>query len=144
SPPDAGDAASSWSAFVHDHRTGILLSAYLSGLAVVFFLWFLGALANWMREGGEGRLAAVALASGAVLAMLAALSVAIQGAVAWVSFAAAIWFLIAGATFARTGFFSPQGAVGLIALIAFLVWVGKVSIALFLRGRLAVAGPTRP
>ncbi len=46
----------------------------------------------------------------------------------------ALWFLVGGATYARTGFFSPDGAYGFIGFLAFLVWVLLTSILLLQRG----------
>src|SRR5260221_4495821 len=43
-PPDINSSPATISGFYSDHRTGILVSMYIGGLAVVPFLWFLGSL----------------------------------------------------------------------------------------------------
>ena len=40
-PPDINASPGTISAFYSDHRTAILVSAYIGGLAVPVFLWFL-------------------------------------------------------------------------------------------------------
>ncbi len=176
SPPNAGDSPDKWLSFFQDHRTALLISAYLSGLAVVFFLFFLGSLVTRLRATGEQRLAAVTLGGGIVLAGVGLMGCAIQASLAWtighdatgaisagdvkmlnlvpmfafafplaafagaasiaawrsnfwpswfsqLGLVAALWFIVAGAALSMHGFFSPHGAFGFIAFLAFLVWM---------------------
>ena len=60
-----------------DHRSALLWSGYLGGLAVVFVLWFVGTVASYLRRHGAGRLAAIALGGG-----VAATGVALAGGLA--------------------------------------------------------------
>ncbi len=48
------------------HGSGIQAQLFLTGIAGVFFLWFLGSLRSYLREaeGGTGRLSAVAFGAG--------------------------------------------------------------------------------
>lgn len=82
-PPDTGDSAATWVSFIEAHRTAILANAYVSGLAIVFFLFFLGSLVTRLRAAGEQRLGAVALGGGLVLAGLALIWMSMQAAIAW-------------------------------------------------------------
>lgn len=65
-PPTADDSPSEIAKFAVDKRDEILTGNFLLGLAVLAFLWFLGALRSYLRaaEGGEGRLSAAAFGAG--------------------------------------------------------------------------------
>ena len=49
-------------------RGQVLVSALLFGLAVVLLLWFAAAIANQLRQSGEGRVGATVVAMGTVRA----------------------------------------------------------------------------
>jgi hypothetical protein len=84
SSPDTDDSTgkvvAEWSKNDSQQMTGAILSA----LAVVPFLWFLGALRSALRvaEGGTGRLSATAFAGGLILAGFAVADASLQFAVA--------------------------------------------------------------
>ena len=175
SPPSSGDPAQQYVAFLTDHRTAYLVRGYLTGLALVFFVWFLVSWTVRMRAGGEPRLASIAYGGGLLLAGWALLAISIQTVFAWrlagetdpgtvkavilvpefgfayplVALAAAstiailrsrmlptwvglygvvatLWFAVSGAAYAKSGFFSPDGA---FSLAAFLMFLGGVLIA---------------
>jgi hypothetical protein len=46
---------------------------------------------------------------------------------AWLTLVPAVLFLLAGLALKSTGFFSPSGAMGFIAFIAFVVWIALSS-----------------
>jgi len=83
SPPSAGDPASDVVAWFDEHETALLTSGYLSGLALIFFVWFLGSLQRRLRDGGEPRLAVIAFGGGLVLAGIALLGNATAQYLAW-------------------------------------------------------------
>ena len=78
-PPKADDPVSKIIAYGVDHRTALLTGGYLSGLAVVFALWFAGSLRSYLRsmEGGTGRLSAVAFGGGLVSGSVALAATAV-------------------------------------------------------------------
>jgi hypothetical protein len=65
-PPKADDSSEKIATFFTDHRSDILTSNLVLGVAAVLFLWFLGTLRSYLRaaEGGEGRLSAAAFGGG--------------------------------------------------------------------------------
>jgi hypothetical protein len=71
-----------------ERRSQVLVSSYLFGLAVVFFVWFLGSLRSQLRqaEGTTGRLSAVAFAGGILTASTlffqGTLNIALAGGIA--------------------------------------------------------------
>ncbi|HWQ24934.1 MAG TPA: hypothetical protein VNK94_12575 [Gaiellaceae bacterium] len=83
SPPSADDPAADVVAWFDKHETALLTSGFLSGLALVFFVWFLGSLHRRLRDGGEPRLAVVAFGGGLLLAAVALLGIATQQYLAW-------------------------------------------------------------
>src|SRR5439155_2142209 len=78
-PPKADDPVSKIIAYGLDHRTALLTGGYLSGLSVVFALWFAGSLRSYLRqlEGGTGRLSAVACGGGLVSGSVALAATAV-------------------------------------------------------------------
>ena len=61
-----------------NHRTALLWSSYLGGLATVLLLWFAGAMSGYLRRHGAGRLATTSVA-GAVAAAGVALAGGLAG-----------------------------------------------------------------
>lgn len=82
-PPDAGDPGAKFTAFLTDHRTALLVGAYIGLLGVVFFIWFLGSLVTTMRDRGEPRVAAIAFGAGLLGGGLALFAFTMQTALAW-------------------------------------------------------------
>lgn len=184
SPPTLDDPASDVVAWFEEHETALLANGYISGLALVFFVWFLASLYRRLRDGGEARLGVVALGGGLVLATFALVAVSLQQYLAWglaadldeetvralwvlwagglgwvfplaivvgapalaalksgvfpqwygaAGVIAALWFLVGGAAYANSGFFSPTGAFQWIGFLAFLVWVLVASVLMLIR-----------
>ncbi|HEX2069292.1 MAG TPA: hypothetical protein VHH54_03720, partial [Actinomycetota bacterium] len=70
--------------YFREHRDGLLVAGYLTGLAVAFALWFTGSLrSHLMRaEGGTGRMASVAFGGGLVAGTIALIGTAMTSALA--------------------------------------------------------------
>ncbi|HLE98607.1 MAG TPA: hypothetical protein VI540_01830 [Gaiellaceae bacterium] len=83
SPPTLDDPASDVVAWFEEHETALLANGYISGLALVFLVWFLASLYRRLRDGGEARLGVVALGGGLVLATFALIAVSLQQYLAW-------------------------------------------------------------
>lgn len=81
-PPKVGDSAEDVAAYFTDDRSRVLLSSFLFAVGVALFLWFAGAVANTLRERGEGRVAATAIATGAAWAAIQLVLTAIGAALA--------------------------------------------------------------
>jgi hypothetical protein len=81
SPPTVADSPAEWAAHLQDHRTALLISSYLTGLALVFFLFFLGSFVSRLRGAGEARLATVALGGGLVTAWVGWMS--LEASLTW-------------------------------------------------------------
>lgn len=144
-PPALDDPASEVVAWFEEHETALLANGYISGLAFVFFVWFLASLYRRLRDGGEARLGVVALGGGLILATFALISVTLQQYLAWglatdldeetVRMLWALWFgglgwgfplaVLVGATAlaALKSRVFPQwhGAIGVIVTLWFLV-----------------------
>jgi hypothetical protein len=69
SPPTATDSTRDVRDFLVDERDSLQAATYITGLALIAFLWFLGTLRGHLRawEGGAGRFTAVAFGSGIAL-----------------------------------------------------------------------------
>lgn len=68
-PPKASDSAASIARSLSDDRGVILVGMWIAGAALVFALWFLSAVAEWLRQAGRDAdrpLASAAAAGGAV------------------------------------------------------------------------------
>jgi len=67
-PPAISDPIGDIKSFYVDHSGNIQASAFLTGLAAFFFLWFLGSLTAALRraESGGGRLATIAFGAGVI------------------------------------------------------------------------------
>jgi hypothetical protein len=85
SPPAAGDPAADWASFVQDHRSALLTSMCLSGLAVIAYLVFLGTVSTRLRAAGQELLAVVALGGGLVTAAVWYVWLSFEGVLAWTS-----------------------------------------------------------
>jgi hypothetical protein len=85
SPPAADDSLGQIQGYFREHRDGLLLSGYLTGLAIAFALWFTGSLrSHLMRAEGEtGRMASVAFGGGLVAGAIALIGTAVTSALAF-------------------------------------------------------------
>jgi hypothetical protein len=64
-PPKTSDSVGHLTRAFSDHRHAILVASYVGGLGALAFLWFLGALREFLRTGAEERgLATTAIAGG--------------------------------------------------------------------------------
>jgi hypothetical protein len=84
-PPAPDDPLPDIKAYYADHRTALLLAAYLGGLGVALSLWFIAALRGVLRraEGGEGTLALAMFAGGLVVNALALLGAIVTATLAF-------------------------------------------------------------
>ena len=113
--PKVGDSSGDIASFYTDHRSRVLTAMILFGFAFLFLIWFVGAVANILREAGEGRLAATGL-------VLAAVWVALQASVTMMAGGLALNIAAAG----------DNGGV-LVALNT-ITWTGDVFAAFLLAG----------
>jgi hypothetical protein len=72
-PPKPNDSAVKIAKYFKDNQGSLKVGSYLSGLALVPFLWFLGSLFGRLRraEGGAGRVSGIALTGGVVTVPIA-------------------------------------------------------------------------
>jgi hypothetical protein len=80
--PKVDDSAATIASFYDSHRGRVLTSMVIYGIALLLLLWFIGTVANVLREAGEGRLAATSIAMGATFVGLQAGTIALTGALA--------------------------------------------------------------
>lgn len=146
--PPAGANAAKVLEWATDKRDAVLQAAYVSGLAMFMFLWWLGSLRSYLRskEGGQGRLSAIVFGAGLITVALGGLSttlsvmavmrlpeagdpaiaqllndgVTASFAVSWPPFAAMI-LATAVITMRKGAFPRWFGALGYVAAIACLV-----------------------
>jgi hypothetical protein len=78
--PKVGDSAQQIVSFYDGDRGRVLTGLVIFAIAFVLLLWFVGAVANALREAGEGRLAATTIAFAAVFVGIQAVSGATIGA----------------------------------------------------------------
>jgi hypothetical protein len=65
--PKVDASGSEVATFYSDHSGRVLTAVPIIGIAFLLFLWFAGAVANALRQGGEGRLAGTTVAIAAAL-----------------------------------------------------------------------------
>ena len=72
-PPKVTDSAAKITEYFTDNQDALKIGDFLSGLAVIAFLWFLGTLFQRVRaaEGGNGRVSGIALTGGVATAAVA-------------------------------------------------------------------------
>ena len=160
-PPAADASTSSIVTYYGDHRSALLVSAYLSGLAGVAFLWFLGSLVMALRrgEGDHARLSLICLVGGACTAAVAFATTGISASLAYgtnihgdAGAVRALYDLnlIAGVFIAFTlAVFVAAGSIVMIRSGAVSRWLGEagVVLAIFLLvvgGSFASSGPFAP
>ena len=86
--PKVSDSAEKVVDYLDSNRNQLIVGALLFAIGFVFFLWFAAAVANHLREHGEGRVAATVLVVGAafaavqfvVMALFATLAFSVAGA----------------------------------------------------------------
>ncbi|HSX21678.1 MAG TPA: hypothetical protein VLE97_02760 [Gaiellaceae bacterium] len=179
--PKASDSGDTYIAYITGHRDALLWRGYVVGIALLFFLWFIAAVAQRMRRLGEDRLAATMFGGGILLAGFALLQssgitwvawdhgAGLDGSnlkmfvnfgqfafafpwavfvgaasistlrtkmvpiwLSWYGIVLAVWILVAGASYAHSGFFSPTGWFGGLALIMFLIGTLLASVWMYM------------
>jgi hypothetical protein len=142
--PKVSDSAEKVVAYLDSNRSKLMLGAFLFALGFVFFLWFAAAVANHLRERGEGRVAATVLAAGAafaavqfvVMALFATLAFSVSGA-GDATLTKALYDLDVGLDNLdglAAGLFVLAAAIGLkrtASIPAWLAWAGFLVAALF-------------
>jgi hypothetical protein len=81
--PKGSDGGSTYVTYFTTHRDALLWRGFVGSLAMIFFIWFIAALAQRMRRQGEDRLAATTFGGGIVLASLGLLQLSTVSWVAW-------------------------------------------------------------
>jgi hypothetical protein len=85
-PPKISDSADEVVSYYTDDRGQVLVSSFLFAVGLVLLLWFAAAIANTLRERGEGRVAATVLAAAAawvpIQLVLTAMSAALAHSIA--------------------------------------------------------------
>jgi hypothetical protein len=76
--PKLGDSAEEVAAYFVDDRSRIVTGAIIFGLATIAFAWFVGAVATTLRNAGEGRLGATAIAAGGAMIGIALVILALN------------------------------------------------------------------
>jgi hypothetical protein len=118
-PPNVGASADSLTAFYGGNGTRILIAAVISGLAVLYLLWFAAALRTTLADAGQDGWGAAATAASAAVGGLLLLLTTVSAALA---------YSIAG-----------SGNPGLTSGLNDLVWAGVV-LTSFPRAMLIMAG----
>lgn len=147
-PPSPDDSLREVANYYEDHTGTIKAGAFLTGLAAVAFLWFLGSLWSAIRRNEETRrLATIAVGGGIVGLITAVTSIALNATVALAidsagatasvnpkfiyllsstiggmgNFGVAVLVLAVGVAAVRTGVF--PAAFGLVSLVLALGWI---------------------
>lgn len=81
-PPKVSDSADEVVSYYTDDRGQVLISSFLFAVGLVLLLWFAAAIANTLRERGEGRVAATVLAAAAAWVPIQLVLTAIGAALA--------------------------------------------------------------
>ncbi len=84
-PPQPDDPLGDIRAYFADHRTALLIAAYLGGLSAILSLWFIAGLRTVLRraEGGDGTLALAMFAGGLVVNGMALLGTVLSATLAF-------------------------------------------------------------
>jgi Domain of unknown function (DUF4386) len=142
--PKVSDSAEEVVNYFDSNRNQLIVGALLFATGFVFFLWFAAAVANHLREHGEGRVAATVLVAGAafaavqfvVMALFATLAFSVAGA-GDATLTKALYDLDVGLDNLdglAAGLFVLAAAVGLkrtASIPAWLAWAGLGVAALF-------------
>jgi hypothetical protein len=81
--PQIGASADAVAAFYAGHRTGILVAAFISGLAVLNLMWFAAAIRTTLADAGRDGWGAAATAASAMVGGLFLLLIAVGAASAY-------------------------------------------------------------
>lgn len=81
--PQAGASSDTLAAFYHANHTRILIAAFISGLAVLYLMWFAAAIRVTLADAGEDGWGAAATASSAAVGALLLLLTAINAGLAY-------------------------------------------------------------
>jgi hypothetical protein len=68
--PKTSDSAAEVVRYFDSNRSQVIAGSVIFAVGLVFLVWFAAAVANHLRENGEGRAAATVLAAGATFAAL--------------------------------------------------------------------------
>ncbi len=80
--PKVDDSAAKIASFYDGERGSVLTAMVIYGFTLLLLLWFIGTVANLLREAGEGRPAATSIAMGATFVGLQAATIALTGTLA--------------------------------------------------------------
>src|SRR5438093_1874893 len=83
SQPQVGASADALDAFYGGHRTGILIAAVFSGMAVLNLLWFAAAIRTTLADAGQDGWGAAATASSAAVGGLFLVLITVGAALAY-------------------------------------------------------------
>ncbi len=148
SPPKPTDGTAKIEEFFRDNQDNLKIGAYLNGIAMVPFLWFLGTLFGRLRraEGGTGRVSGIALTGGVVTAAIAMVANGVGAFAALNPEVSADSFRLSTILFGYVGFalavFTAATSAVLMRakyLEAWLGWAGAAVALLWLVGAAAVA-----
>lgn len=81
--PTVTDSADDVISYYDGNRGEVLVSAFLFTVGWILFLWFGAAIANLLRERGEGRVAATVIATASVLAAVQVAAATLQASLAY-------------------------------------------------------------
>lgn len=119
SQPGVNDSIQQIGSYYDGDRSRILTAGVILGIAMLFFIWFVGAVANALREAGEGRLAATTVVASAVFT--------------------ALFFVIGLLTMGLAYSIAGDGDTGVIQALFDLVWATNVIISVPAAGLIAAA-----
>jgi hypothetical protein len=146
SPPKVSDPDGKIIKFTKDNQDALRVASYLAGLALVFFLFFLGAVGSRLRQAGSARLAATAVMGGVATASIAAVGFGISGYGALHPLESAGTFRLSTVVMGMLAFgafvFTEATSIVIVRskfLPAWLGWLGGLSALLWLVGAAAVS-----
>ena len=127
SPPAADESLGQIQGYFREHRDGLLMAGYLTGLAIAFALWFTGTLrSHLMRaEGGTGRMASIAFGGGLVAGSAALIGTAVTSALAF----SAAQSSVAGSQAVTRAMFDLGNMAFSLAWFPIAVLVGATAVA---------------
>jgi Kef-type K+ transport system membrane component KefB len=112
SSPKVGASAEKLVSFYDGDRTRILIATVIFCIGFLNMLWFAAALSTDLRDAGKGGWARAGITSKAAFAA---------------GVAAVVLVLLGGTTWARDGFWAPDGGYAIVSGIILYVWVAGVS-----------------
>ncbi|MCJ7438500.1 MAG: hypothetical protein MUP97_12170 [Acidimicrobiia bacterium] len=148
SPPKVSDPDGKIIKFTKDNQDALRCAAYLAGLSMVVFLFFLGAVGSRLRRAGtgSGRLAATAVMGGVALAAIAGASNGISAYGALHPGESALTYRLTTVLFGFVAFaavvFTEATSIVIVRtkfLPAWLGWFGGLVALLWLVGAAAVS-----